>query len=242
MVALALLRANSVEWIEAVIVVDNNPNPYDQNFLTPWGLSIYVRTPNAEMLFDTGISPETLKHNAERLGIDLSRVRIAVISHEHGDHAGGLEALDADNTTIYGAPGVPTNRIVDRTLEISQGIYALNPLYGPPWETSLLVNVNGYGGVLFVGCSHPGIVRIVKSAGEIAKARAVIGGLHLAGASRNKISSVMEELRGLGVERIGAIHCSGDGARRTLEKMGMLLNVHVGSRIIVSREGASIES
>jgi len=241
MVALTLRRANSVERIEAVIVVDNNPNPYDQSLLTPWGLSIYVRTPNAEMLFDTGISPEALKHNAERLGIDLSKIRITVISHEHADHAGGLEALDA-NTTIYGAPGALANRIVDSTLEISPGIYALKPLYGPPWETSLLVNVDGYGGVLFVGCSHPGIVSIVKRAGEIAKARAVIGGLHLAGASRNKISSVMEELRDLGVERVGAIHCSGDGARRTLEKMGMLLNVHVGSRIIVSREGASIES
>jgi len=223
-------------------VVDNTPSPSNPGLLTPWGLSIYVKTPSVEMLFDTGLSLEALRHNAGRLGIDLSRVRTVVISHGHGDHAGGLEAIDMDNTVVYGAPGTPASRIVEDTLEISPGVYVLKPLYGPPWETSLLVNVDGYGGVLFVGCSHPGIANIVRNAMKTARVRIVVGGLHLAGTSREKIRPIMEELKSLGVEGVGALHCSGDTTRKTLGRMSMLLDIHVGSRIIMSRERVSVEN
>jgi len=235
-------KASSVEWAEAIIVVDNTPSPSNPGLLTPWGLSIYVKTPSVEVLFDTGLSPEALRHNAGRLSIDLSRVRTVVISHGHGDHTGGLGALNMDNITIYGAPGTPANIVVNSTLEIHPGVYVLKPMYGPPWETSLLINVDGYGGVLFVGCSHPGITNIVRNAMKTTGVRIVVGGLHLAGASREKIRPIMEELKSLGVEGVGALHCSGDSTRRILARMGMLLDIHAGSRIIMSRERVSIEN
>ena len=45
------------------------------------------------LLFDTGMSPDAMVINADRLGVDLSAVQGVVLSHGHFDHAGGLAGL-----------------------------------------------------------------------------------------------------------------------------------------------------
>ncbi|MBM0225500.1 MULTISPECIES: MBL fold metallo-hydrolase [Micromonospora] len=45
------------------------------------------------LLFDTGLSPDAMVVNAERLGVDLTRIQAVVLSHGHFDHAGGLAGL-----------------------------------------------------------------------------------------------------------------------------------------------------
>jgi 7,8-dihydropterin-6-yl-methyl-4-(beta-D-ribofuranosyl)aminobenzene 5'-phosphate synthase len=45
------------------------------------------------LLFDTGLSPDGLTTNADRLGIDLAAVQGVVLSHGHFDHAGGFAGL-----------------------------------------------------------------------------------------------------------------------------------------------------
>jgi 7,8-dihydropterin-6-yl-methyl-4-(beta-D-ribofuranosyl)aminobenzene 5'-phosphate synthase len=45
------------------------------------------------LLFDTGLSPDAMVTNADRLGIELSQVQAVVLSHGHFDHAGGLGGL-----------------------------------------------------------------------------------------------------------------------------------------------------
>jgi 7,8-dihydropterin-6-yl-methyl-4-(beta-D-ribofuranosyl)aminobenzene 5'-phosphate synthase len=45
---------------------------------------------STSVLFDTGLSPDAMVTNADRLGIDLSAVQAVVLSHGHFDHAGGL--------------------------------------------------------------------------------------------------------------------------------------------------------
>ncbi|WP_448626801.1 MBL fold metallo-hydrolase [Geodermatophilus sp. URMC 64] len=47
------------------------------------------------LLFDTGISPDGVTENADRLGVDLGGVQGVVLSHGHFDHAGGLAGLAA---------------------------------------------------------------------------------------------------------------------------------------------------
>ncbi|MGY1810787.1 MBL fold metallo-hydrolase [Blastococcus sp. SYSU D00669] len=47
------------------------------------------------LLFDTGISPDGMTSNADRLGLDLTGVQGIVLSHGHFDHAGGLSGLAA---------------------------------------------------------------------------------------------------------------------------------------------------
>ena len=71
------------------------------------GLSNYIETEKHRILFDMGPDYHFVQ-NAERLGVDLSQVDIAVLSHGHSDHGGGLMAFLAlnDHASVYMRPGV----------------------------------------------------------------------------------------------------------------------------------------
>lgn len=66
------------------------------------GLSLYVETGKHKILFDMG-QTDAFAKNAEKLGIDLGLVDIAILSHGHYDHGGGLEKFLSinENAKIY---------------------------------------------------------------------------------------------------------------------------------------------
>ncbi len=62
------------------------------NLLAEWGLSILVETDTGSILLDTGQSISA-SHNADILGVDLSKIDKIVLSHGHSDHTGGLRQI-----------------------------------------------------------------------------------------------------------------------------------------------------
>jgi 7,8-dihydropterin-6-yl-methyl-4-(beta-D-ribofuranosyl)aminobenzene 5'-phosphate synthase len=58
-----------------------------------WGFSALVEVDGYRLLFDTGAREQTVLRNAEELKVDLSNVTDVVLSHNHGDHTGGLLTL-----------------------------------------------------------------------------------------------------------------------------------------------------
>lgn len=66
------------------------------------GLSLFITTNERKILFDMG-QGNLFSDNAQKLGIDLSKTDMAIVSHGHYDHGGGLRNfLNITNqTSVY---------------------------------------------------------------------------------------------------------------------------------------------
>lgn len=73
------------------VLVENTPSGH-HGLGVEHGLSLYVETPKTAFIFDCGAT-DLAWRNAEKLNVDLERVRFVAVSHAHYDHAGGFPAL-----------------------------------------------------------------------------------------------------------------------------------------------------
>ncbi|PHR28105.1 MAG: MBL fold metallo-hydrolase [Desulfotalea sp.] len=71
------------------VLVDNN-TLIDRYFLAEPGLSFYLNDDGHELLFDLGYS-DIFYQNAQKMGLNLTRIQDVIISHGHLDHTWGLE-------------------------------------------------------------------------------------------------------------------------------------------------------
>lgn len=64
------------------------------------GLSLYIETNDEKILFDMG-QGENFYNNAISLGIDVENVSVAVVSHGHYDHGGGIKTFLDKNQNAF---------------------------------------------------------------------------------------------------------------------------------------------
>lgn len=72
-------------------------NQSPEGLLNEHGLCVHIEYNGKNYLLDTA-SSDSFVTNAERLGIDLSKVDMGFLSHAHYDHSGGYEGFFALNT------------------------------------------------------------------------------------------------------------------------------------------------
>ena len=97
-------------------LIDNRPSPDDPQLTAEWGLSLCVELNGRHLLVDMGAS-DAFARNAARLSIDIAAVDVAILSHHHYDHGGGLRRFLElnDHAEIYlgAAPdGDPTVKLL----------------------------------------------------------------------------------------------------------------------------------
>ena len=208
------------------IVYDNNE--HDPRLKTEWGFACLVEFGDHTILFDTGGDGSTLLGNMDKLGLDPRRIEAVVLSHIHGDHTGGLGGLLAmhNDVTVYVPRSFPDSFKmqvqaagaelveVSEPVEIVPGVNSTGEVKGGIIEQALVVT-SAQGLVVITGCAHPGIVRMVEQAQDVAKddIYLVLGGFHLGGKSKAQISRIVADFRCLGVQKAAPCHCSGDKAR-----------------------------
>ena len=74
--------------VKIKVLIDNQPGD-DALLECEHGLSFYIETGCSRVLCDMGASEKFIS-NASRMGIDLSAIDFAFVSHGHADHTGGL--------------------------------------------------------------------------------------------------------------------------------------------------------
>ena len=74
--------------VKIKVLIDNQPDG-DALLECEHGLSFYIETGCSRVLCDMGASEKFIS-NASRMGIDLSAIDFAFVSHGHADHTGGL--------------------------------------------------------------------------------------------------------------------------------------------------------
>jgi 7,8-dihydropterin-6-yl-methyl-4-(beta-D-ribofuranosyl)aminobenzene 5'-phosphate synthase len=193
---------------------------------TGWGFAALLETPGHTLLFDTGADGEALLENFRLLGKDPMAVQTIVISHAHGDHTGGLEALLSlglrPTIVLFpGFPPPPESWIPDGVTiseatpgqEIHPGIRTTGRV-GTEIPEQALILETAEGTVVLTGCAHPGVIQMAERAVELQPSplHMVAGGFHIMDASAEELQEILTQFEGLGVEWAGPTHCSGDAA------------------------------
>ena len=179
-IALAMLgtgeiRAQQEAPITIQVLYDNYTS--GEGLTADWGFSCLITGTEKAVLFDTGAKGDILLQNMAKMNVAPDAAEVAVISHNHSDHTGGLLSVlgKNGNRTVYLPPSCPKTMVqqveslgakvvtVTKPVEICRGVFLIGPLGDKIVEQALAVDT-AKGLVLITGCSHPGVIDMAKRA------------------------------------------------------------------------------
>lgn len=219
-----------------ITVLVENSSRIDNYLLAEAGLSLFIESENKNILFDCGYS-SIFEQNAKQLGIDLENITDIIISHGHDDHTGGLISKSIGNSsTIFTAHtnifdkkfdivdySCPVSKeelenryklnLTKKPIKISDKLWFLGEIPNNPTkdiDDSAIVYLSNKGLFIITGCSHSGIINIIKYAKKVTginKIYGIIGGLHLIDKSEDEINDIGLFLKDQKIEYLAPIHC-----------------------------------
>ncbi|PRC94574.1 MBL fold metallo-hydrolase [Solimicrobium silvestre] len=124
--------------------------------------------------------------------------------------------------------------LVDTQLEVMPGIFLFKTVSENKGtlelnELSMAIKTPS-GLVVVVGCSHPGIEKILAVASQIdPKIYTIVGGLHLIDKSDQLVTQTVDNFKNKWmIERVAAGHCTGEFAQTELERVFGIRHDHSG--------------
>jgi 7,8-dihydropterin-6-yl-methyl-4-(beta-D-ribofuranosyl)aminobenzene 5'-phosphate synthase len=207
--------------LEIRVVFDNTSARKDLR--RSWGFSAVVDFGGHRILFDAGSDPTLLLEHLDLMQIDPKSIEHAVISHQHGDHLRGvywvfeknpkmnvhfLDCFPEEPFRRAAALKMTPNR-VKGPFELVPGIHSTGIVDGLPPEQSLVIETS-QGLVMLVGCSHPGVVKLVETAQkqrEKDSLRFLLGGFHMLRKKPKQIKTAINRLQDLKVNTIRRKKC-----------------------------------
>ena len=116
------------------------------------------------------------------------------------------------NESIVSSGEIPMTNDVEKVTEIcylkDNGNFYSDPVLD---DQALIINTN-LGLVIILGCAHRGIINTIQHAREVTGTKEiymVIGGTHLAKASKKRLDFTISQLKEIGIKKIGVSHCTG---------------------------------
>lgn len=228
------------------------------------GLGYYIENDGLRMFFDTG-QGLVFEDNLKAMGIPISGISHAVLSHGHYDHAGALKAVVENNPDIkvvahpeaFNPKYLSYDNQSFHYIGVHQKISELESLgasvilSSEPFEISPGITTTGEipmiwgfekvehyffkdsgdkkinddipddqaividtekGLVVVLGCTHRGLINTLTHISEMTgknKFHAITGGLHLGGASEERLKKTVEALKAFDIDRLIVGHCTG---------------------------------
>jgi 7,8-dihydropterin-6-yl-methyl-4-(beta-D-ribofuranosyl)aminobenzene 5'-phosphate synthase len=235
MLAGASSREQRVSLDALTFTILYNDVALNDSFAADQGFSCLVEAGEKAYLFDAGRIDEALAQNGAAASVDYSRIELVFVSHLHSDHIGGLTGIirQCNRPALYLPVDYPVSQTVRgrawveervngvlpyvsdsvRVMEptrLNDHLYSTGPLERQSFEQAMVIDAEE-GLVVLTGCSHPGIVEIVRRARSLLDREVylVMGGFHLAVTDSAQVEDIARELRGL-TRKIAPCHCTGE--------------------------------
>lgn len=232
-----------------------NDTTDDPRLTAAHGFSCLIEGLEQTILFDTGGDGHILLENMANLDKNPAAVDIVVVSHAHWDHSGGLftflrrarggiqayftKSVAKDFRDHAAFLGAKVHVVDEEPVEILPGVTSTGQMGGEKLpierrEQSLVLDTAD-GTVVLTGCAHPNVVEIVRKARALRPGAIdlVLGGFHLKDSDSDAAAATIRELKGLGVRRMGASHCTGEQHMDAFREAwsGQTLSFGCGARV-----------
>lgn len=250
---------DGLRGISAINGIDNPVNikvVYDNyvkvgGLKSDWGYSIVIEGLDKVILFDTGADPDIFESNFIKMGIKPEKIDFLILSHEHDDHTAGIPAfvkLHKDIPVIIPCSFSESFKkklvefgleplLVKEPVKLCTNLYSSGEFSGPIPEQALILNTK-QGLVVMTGCSHPGIVEMLKEIKSTFNKDIymVFGGFHLLEKSDNEMNKIIDDIKALGVVKCGATHCTGVKQTKMIKEAfgSNFFELGVGNNIVLN--------